>query len=267
MTPSPFLHLSRYIRELRMGPGKSYKTGSIFETYPVPILGLVLDNDGLSVVQKRRIKSITPFELETYLKMSTEDILKIADIIEVNYATIVRPTPTLDWKPQSNSSTFKEFYFNLQKLSACVKLPFKTTVLDNLSSLQEYNMQYMPEHAEGKLMLFDPRKWAPAVGQKAIQCSSVIWSLPCHSVVIAHVETEKNEVTGKTLTQPSLYGTKTKLEFPQKPSQVFYQTCLFGKPKIYTTAFEQVDGLGARWPQPLPNEIEPPTFQSIYERQ
>ena len=261
-----FLHQSRNIRELRMGPGKSYKTGSIFETYPLPILGLVLDKDGLSVVQKRRIKTIRPDEIESYLKMTSDEILKHADIIEVNYANIVTPIVTEDWKPQSNSKTFKEFYWNVNKLGAATITPFKTVVLDNLSSLQDFNMQYMPEHLQGKDMLFDARKWAPAIGNKAIQVASVIWSLPCHGVVICHDETKENDVTGKTSTMPMLYGNKTKLMFPNQPSQFFYQINKFGKSKLFTVDFDQVVGLGARWPHGLPNEIENPNFQNIYER-
>src|SRR5580658_9439546 len=103
----PFLHLTKPIRELRMGPPKCWKTGGVLETYPLPLLCFQFDQDGSDVVTKRRVLKIKPDELKSLLSKTSDDILKLADIIEIPFYSLCRPQVTDDWTSQKNMETFK----------------------------------------------------------------------------------------------------------------------------------------------------------------
>lgn len=264
----PFLYQSRFIRELRMGSPKTYKTGSICETYPTPMLVLQFDSGGCDVVVKRPVTRFHPDKLkELLLKPSSE----LPPICEIAYYEVVKPQITDDWKPQHNSATFKHVMWNINQLAQTPvdKLPFKLVFLDGLSRLQEFMLQYMPETTGGTGQLEDARKWAFSVGSKAMQIISTLYSLPCHVVVSCHIDdAEKNPVTEKVISMPLIYGSRPKAELGGLPSQFFYQKLLVGKPRLFTrdnaAASDYIKGIGARWPVNLPAELDP-TFQAVYE--
>src|SRR6266576_6273881 len=68
VTKDWFMSLNKkYIREGRMGPPFSYKTGAVVETYPKPMLVLEFDPSGLDVV-KQPIERIEYTKLSEYCK-------------------------------------------------------------------------------------------------------------------------------------------------------------------------------------------------------
>ncbi len=260
------LHLSRHIRELRMGAPKSWKTGSVVETYPTPILVLEFDQSGLSVVVDRAVTQIKTTELKLMLAKRPDELPVVS---ELPYYLITKPQITDDWKPQPNQETFKHVMWNINCLVSQPTVPYKTVVLDGMSRLQEFMLQYMPQTPGGSEQLVDARKWAFSVGAKAMQILSTLYSLPCHVVALCHIDSaERNLVTGTVDVLPLIYGKQPKREIGGLPSAFFYQRKVMGKPRLVTSdliaATDNIRGLGATWPKYLPAELDP-TFQAIYE--
>jgi len=255
----------KLIREARMAPPKSYKTGSVGETYPLPMLFLQFDQDGCDVICKREVRKIKPIELD-FILQKPETVFP--QITEIAYYDIVKPTISAlaedAYVPQNNIQTYKEFVANLIKLSTIAedKIPFRTVVLDGLSSLQRYQQQHMVSCAPKRME--DARNWAGAIGANILKLTSVAYSIRTNVVILCHDVTQTNDKTDKVETLPYVYGTNTKKDFGGMPSQFFYQRITNGKALLYTKPVDYVSGIGARWPQNLPNPCGC-TYKEIYE--
>lgn len=108
-----------------------------------------------------------------------------------------------DQFPPGESGAFKRFYkklCELEVLSESGKLPFKTIVLDSLTTFSQSMM--------GEIMAQNPKINGPAPGTPGMQHYLIfntyfinyinrLLALKCHVVVIGHIQTEKDELTGE----------------------------------------------------------------------
>src|SRR5438093_4057320 len=127
----------KLIRELRMGPPKTWKTGSVVTSYPKPMLVFEGDEGGLDVVQQS-IEWIAPSTdttntLEQYCVVKREELRPIT-AIQFN----VKDIPRLDdlWKPTGDPKSFVNFNKTVNNLflKGC---PWKTVVIDPVTVVQD----------------------------------------------------------------------------------------------------------------------------------
>jgi len=259
----------KLIREIRMGPSKTYKTGSIVSTYPNPKLVLEGDEGGLDVVQQA-IDWVLPSTATTN-QLETRCILKreaLPPITAVQFN--VKAQPRLDdlWRPTGDKKSFEDFNktVNTLFLKGC---PWKTVIIDPVTVVQDMVLASFAETNSAKME--DARKWAGAVGEKVKRILATMFTLPCHVVVIMHTakltirDPKTNEVTSETQ-EPVIYG-KIRDFIGSLPSQFFYHDSQviggIAKAFIQTMPDGRVKGIGARWPAGLPMKCNA-DFNSIY---
>src|ERR1039458_9282176 len=152
------------IRELRMGPPKTYKTGSVVETYPKPMLVFQGDEGGLDVVRQ-------PISWCLSATDTTNDLEKLwctipreslPSILAVQFNN--KPSRSLDdlWKPAGDVKTFTNFNktANALFLKSC---PWKTVVFDPVTVIQDLVLCSFAGTNPAKME--DARQWAGAVGE------------------------------------------------------------------------------------------------------
>jgi hypothetical protein len=257
------------IREIRMGPPKTYKTGAIVTSYPKPMLAFEGDEGGLDVVQQaiQWIHSATDTtnEIETFCKKKREELPPLA-AVQFNF----KASMSLDelWKPAGDTRTLSQFNktVNALFLQGC---PWKTVVFDPVTVIQELVLASFAQTNASKMD--DARKWAGAVGEKTKRIMATLFTLPCHVVIIMHTakNTVKNPLTGETINEtiePVIYG-KIRDFIGSLPSQFFYQdaTTVGGtsKVEVMTVSDGRVKGIGCRWPMGLRTKVGP-LFDNIY---
>ena len=251
--------MPRYIREGRMGPPKSFKTGAVVGSYPRPLLCFQFDEGGAEVVQTP-LNIIEP-TMEKFNALLATPADQLPPISIVNLAAVSKKSMTMDYAARANSVPLQTF---ITMVNALVnKCPFKTVVVDPVTGLSDFVMQHLA--AANAAALADPRKWAPMVGGKVQQCIGVVCSLPAHTVFLMHSMLEKNEVSGQVIELPMI-SSRFREIVGADLSQFFYATKEAGKPVIYTSDRGMVRGLGARWPQNLPNPCGP-LFNDIYGKE
>lgn len=256
------------IRELRMGPPKTFKTGAIVTTYPKPMLVFEGDEGGLDVV---------PDKIE-WIPASTATTNPLAEFCETKRADLPlicavqfneRATPSLNdlFQPTGNTQSFNDFNKTVNNLflGGC---PWKTVVFDPVTIIQDMVLASFAQSNAKKME--DARKWAGAVGEKTKRIMATVYTLPCHVVIIMHTakvtlrDPKTNEVVSETM-EPVIYG-KIRDFIGSLPSQFFYHDMMVvgGKPQasVYTAPDGRVKGIGARWPK-LPVKCGP-TFNDIY---
>jgi|SRR5882724_343562 len=261
----------KLIREGRFGPGKTWKTGAIVNTYPKPMLVLELDSGGLDIISavapsradyiktditSKDIKTITtPDEL---ISLQAKTTVEQAIITCYDFGNKKSKAISDAFEPQADSDSFPHF-IKVANLVLTKPCPWKTVVLDNTTSLSNIIMGKLA--AVNKGIFSDARKWSPAIGDKIKAVIAEFTCLPCHFVVIMHEATDKNETTGEIRTEPAIYSAYRQL-VGTVLSQFFYQTKKNGKPVIITNDNGFIKGLGSRWPE-VPNECGV-TFNELY---
>ena len=265
--------MTKLIREGRFGAPKTFKTGSVVGTYPRPLLLLNCDEGGYDIFPRRDEKipsHFTPFEvyaedittikpddLDKWCKTPVEKLPPIT-VIDVVDMTKVRLMSEF-YVPIANSTPLNDFVRGVNKL-VTVGCPWKTVVVDSVTGLNEIVLAHVASvNAD---VLKDPRKWAPMAGNKVAQMIGVLSSLQSHFVCIFHESYQENE-KAQTFQVAPIVHSQVRGRIGGLFSQWFYQFKENGKPKIRTTDFGLVKGIGVRWPLDLPDVVGP-TFKDIY---
>lgn len=249
--------MKRYIREGRMGPPFSYKTGAVVSSYPKPMLVLEFDIGGLDVV-KAPIVEVTPASIVTECKRKTEDLPSIQAVL----FNTVNQKRTLDLAKLNTDGNMVTMNFldvvNKIVLNGC---PWKTIVVDPVTGLTEAFIGHIS--ATDSDAMKDARNWASRVGVLIQRSINVVQGLPCHTVFIIHVQTEKNEVTGEVVTEPMI-PSQIRQHVGRLFSQFFYATIELGKPVVYAQPTGFVKAVGIRKPEASPAKMGA-LFQDIYK--
>lgn len=265
--------MNKLIREGRFGAPKTFKTGAVVGTYPRPLLLLNCDEEGWSVFPRRDEKvnkDFIPYEvfhedldfikadkLPEYCKKKPED-LKLVTVVEI-HDLVKQRVMMQTYVPQANPQPLNDFVSAVNNLVQ-VGCPWKTVVLDSVTGLNDLTLSHIAATNAG--FLADPRKWAPISGGKVSQCISVITSLQSHAVFIFHESFRENEKMQEIRISPLVHS-----QFRDRVggllNQWFYAFKENGKPKIRTTDFGLIKGIGCRWPSNL-EDVVGPTFKDIY---
>lgn len=260
--------MPKYVREGRMGPPMSYKTGAVVGTYPRPLLHLGGDPHGLDVVPSTA-QSITEFkseitqkdiiridhsQMQDYCNKATTDLPKITHINFYENSVMLSDlyTPTPDNK---NFPAFNKV--GNQLIQRC---PWKTVVVDPVTALSTIILGHVA--ASQPAQIADPRKWAYSVGEKVRQTIAAFNMIKAHVVFIMHSETEKDELTSKVSTSPMIYS-KNRQIIAGLFAQFLFAAVENGKPIVWTQPQGFCTGIGMRWPLGLPAKCGA-DFQSIY---
>lgn len=268
----------KLIREARMGPPKSFKTGAIVGTYPKPLLYLGFDQGGIDVIpSKAVVDSMLPngplikpnccYEDIEFVRPGFLEVKATKPITAIQYWDGFPLALTLDIKPTPSEMPINNFLSDFNKIAGSPResFPWKTVCLDGCTGLTDAWLSWMAARNPG--LLAKAWDWVPICVAKVRQACFSLNCLPCHSVVLLHSYLDKNETTGEVSEKPNLYGKEFRDEFFGLFSQCFYSVVAQdGKPKLWVSTKYPVKGIGPRWPLGLPQEINP-DFQSIYGKE
>lgn len=269
----------KFIRESRMGPPKSFKTGAVVGTYPKPLLYLGFDRGGIDVIPRRDAnKGAIPLDvcwedIEHYPPSDISEPLskeKSAQpkVLAIDFCVQGTTDISLEFKPAPMSKPFGEFTTAYNKISAHLRagrpLPWSTVVFDSLTGFEDIVLNHISSH--NPVALSDPRVWASQVGGKVRQTILSLTTWPCHVVVLLHTVLDKNELTGTITEIPSVFSAGLRADINGLFSQVFYATKDNGKPVVWTTDRQFVRGIGPRFPAKI-DAICAPDFTSIYGKE
>lgn len=239
--------MKHYIREGRMGPPMSYKTGAVVESYPKPMLVLEFDAGGLDVV-KQPIVEVDPTKIHLECKRE-QSALPAVQAVLFNQVVKVK---TLDFNMKTGDSMTALTFQDVVNKIAQNGCPWKTIVVDPITGLTEAFVGYIA--VTDSAAMNDARNWASKVGVYVQRTINVLQGLPCHTVFIMHVQTDKNEVTGEIVTEPMIPSA-----FRQRAatlfSQFFYATIEAGKPVVYASPTGFVKSVGMRRPEASPAKM------------
>jgi hypothetical protein len=268
---------NKLIRECRMGPPKSFKTGAVVGSYPKPMLYLGFDQGGITVVPPKGrqvsngemimdscfedIVHIKPREVKGWLSKEQPKILA------VDYNTQGTADIDLFFRPAPNSAPFQNFIFDYNELSTYIRstqsVPWRTVVFDSVTGYEDLILNHISQ--SNPQAMEDARRWAGQTGGKVRQTIITLCTWPCHVVFIMHSQIEKNETTGTVTELPSVFS-NLRSDIGGLFSQFFYAVKNNGQPKIWPHDRMFVRGVGARWPSGLGAEINP-DFNSIYGKE
>ena len=270
----------KYIRELRWGPPKSFKTGAVAGTYPKPMLAFIFDTGGLDVIPSSKQPPVTglvpfdccyedivfikPGELAAWVSKPMDQQPKI---LAIDYTTVRPQLLNLEYMPSRSQEALVKFQDpqtgDFNKIAGKAQLPWKTVLWDGVTGYMEAVMSHFASLNPGRMA--DARDWAFQIGQmvKRVMCSMTM--LPCHVIVLMHDEMEKNELSAQVSINPSVYGKELKQIAGGLFSQYFHAQKSNGKPVVLTSDQMFVRGVGGRWPV-FTGEV-PPDFKSIYGKE
>lgn len=115
----------------------------------------------------------------------------------------------------------------LKKLALENKFPYKTIVIDSLTTMSDRVMEYLMKTNPGIKRTVTQCAQAPSLQDYGIfrifmkQFIAEILSFPCNVIMIAHIELVKDELTGQLLRVPMLTGKLAK-ELPIYFEEVYY---------------------------------------------
>ena len=260
----------KHIRELTMGPPKTWKTGRVAASYPRPLLLFEGDEGGQDIIptppHQILASTDTSNPLAEWCKKPTTSLPPIS---AVQFNVKEDATLTSLFKPAGDPKAFADFNKTVNNLFL-IGCPWKTVVIDPVTVVQDMVLASFASSNAAKME--DAQKWAGAVGEKVKRILATIFTLPCHVVVIMH--TAKKDIIDPatrqvkdTIQEPVIYG-KVRNFIGSLPSQFFYQDSMVvaGRQEIFikTVPDGKVEGIGVRWPAGLPAKIPNPTFQAIY---
>lgn len=163
---------------------------------------------------------------------------------------------------------FAQWYTDFVKLEKLArsgeKFPFDTVILDSMTLWCDALMREIIRQNPG---IKGPITTAPNVpglqhymifGVKFRELLNRIIALPCHVVIVGHIETEKDEYTGRIMQKPLLPGRNASY-LPIIFGEVYKSSCELGPDKTYNfwadtkasdnyVARSQIPGLPARIP-------------------
>lgn len=269
----------KLIRELRMGPTKSFKTGAVVGTYPKPMLVLMYDESGINVIPSQPI--MPPGLIQYDLRMS--DIVTIKPneraqwfakpmeaqpkVLCIDFTDSNTRQASLDFRPVADSTVMTNtinICNELAMMNAGKSLPWKSVVIDPISRMQDGVLSHLAVLNPDSLK--NAMQWAGTVGTKVQTILGVLVSLPCHFVAIFHSQMTKDEKTGMIVEGPLVYGSGTRDKIGGIFSQIFYATTTNNKPVLWTVPQGFVKGIGCQWPLGLAPIIDP-DFHAIYGKE
>ena len=251
------------IRELRFGPAGTWKTSSIVNTYPKPMLVSNWDSGGLDSVTLPKLILSEP-DLDSALKnpaflwdgevrVFVRDYTERVAMIGESYLTKTSAIPM--------QSQIRDF----NRLISASPCPIETLVIDGGTRFIESLMSFIM-NLNGKdrpnMDLYG------LLGMKAVELfNNIVSSLPCHVVITAHSQTEKDELTGETYILPNMLGS-IREKIGGIMSQYLYSTVEMdttgvNRGKVWTQPKGLCKGLKMRWPQDRPAVCNP-DFESLY---
>ena len=270
----------KLIREGRFGPPKCFKSGAVIGTYPKPMLVLMLDSEGLSMLPPRGyifkkgeipidtffedVVWSTTTELSDWVKKPAEELPKV---LAVDLADVRIEQPNELYQPVANKRGYQDFITILRTLVD--KCPFATVVLDPVTGLSEVVHQHIA--GVNSKRLDDAMKLSPDIGYQILKTQGTLSLLKAHTVMIMH-ETlimELDNVTRKSSlkeVRPMIPSKFARERIGGLLTQYLYQHHNMGEPEVLTKDSGYIKaGLGCRWPHGLPAVVGP-TFKDIYER-
>lgn len=262
----------KYIRELRAGRTKTWKTGATVGTYPKPMLCLMFDQSGLDIIPTTAnplmpmdivagdIVYASPGTLGAELAKGTHP-----KVLAINYFQGRKNPLELEVRAcVPDESMFMHFVKDIDSLFKVKDaVPYKTVVLDSVTGLQDLVFSFISSKNAG--MLGDARQWAFQLGQKVKNTIAALTCLNAHIVVIMHTEIIKDENKGTVDELPSVYS-GFRNEVGAYFSQFFYAMIKDSKPMVSTVDTGFMKGLGMRWPIGLPG-VSAPTFKDLYGKE
>lgn len=269
----------KFIRESRMGPPKSFKTGAIVGTYPKPLLYLGFDRGGLDVVPPKSV--VLPPDYVKFDVRYEEIVHARADEMSKWLAAPEQPrvlafdftvagVTDLDmlFKPAAMSKPLQDFTSAYNTVSAHLRagrpLPWKTVVFDSITGYEDIILNHISSFNPSAMG--DARQWAGQTGAKVRATILSLTSWPCHVACILHTMIDKSELTGMIAELPSVFSAGLRNDINGLFSQVFYATKQNGKPVLWTTDQQLVRGIGPRFPAVIANVVAP-DFASIYGKE
>lgn len=255
------------IREGRFGKPKTYKTGAVCDTYPGPLFVWQFDSGGLDVCKRKVVyieppvvtpKGVTWPSLLTVLGKKTEE-LDANTIYAIDFAKMFNSELDEIYAPICDDSPYRYFVMSVNQIRK--QCPFKTVVLDNATGLSEALYSHTAKTNNKKLE--DARKWAGGIGLMVAKVIQTICTIQCNFVCLFHEDTDVTEETKVIQTVPMVYS-KLRFIVGKSFSQWFHSRKKNGIPVLDTVDHEYAEGLGARWPANLPDEVGP-LYKDIYE--
>lgn len=122
---------------------------------------------------------------------------------------------------------FNDDMGKLKSLAAMGEFPYKTIVIDSMTTMSDRIMEYLMKSNPGIKRTLTKGGQAPALQDYGVfrifmkQFIAEILSFPCNVIMTAHIEIVKDEMTGALLRVPMLTGKLSK-ELPIYFEEVYY---------------------------------------------
>jgi len=135
--------------------------------------------------------------------------------------------PASKTNPGEAGQRFNDDMGKLKQLATSGDFPYKTIVIDSLTTLSDRIMSYLMKSNPGIKRVITQGAQAPALQDYGVfrifmkQFIAEILSFPCNVVMIAHIDIVKDENTGQLLRVPMLTGKLAK-ELPIYFEEVYY---------------------------------------------
>ena len=135
--------------------------------------------------------------------------------------------PMNKFNPAESGKLFNDAMGELKKHAQAGTFPYKTIVIDSLTTLSDRIMEYLMKSNPGIKRVLTQGGQAPALQDYGVfrifmkQFIAEILNFPCNIIMTAHVEDVKDETTGRILRVPMLTGKLAK-ELPIYFEEVYY---------------------------------------------
>jgi hypothetical protein len=230
------------------------------------MLVLNFDEGGTDVV-KEQLLHLTP---KTFLAGEGYTVGCEPPVTVIDFNT--KPSLDLIYKPTASSEALNNVILVCHKVMAMNPLPYKTVVLDPVTTLVDIVLQHVSAFDNNALN--SALRWAPMAGGKVYQIITYLQSLQCNVVTILHSAVDKIFITRGTgkdateevidvLEQPLIPSGAVREKIGGLFSQFLYAFISNGQPKVRTQPFGYIKGIGCRWPHGLPAVVDP-LFDNIY---
>jgi hypothetical protein len=255
------MEVKQLIRELRFGKPKTWKTSSVVGSYPEPLLLFNFDPDGFTSVSGRTINLITSEDFRAAL-LNKEFKWNTSQVWIIDYTAKGKQRISSDQFKNQTQAPLQRFITDCNALFD--NCPFKTVVLDSTTMLNGTVLEFVCQLNSVKMPTLP--LWGQILG-KLEEIVGCLCSLPCHLVMIAHEDSEKDELTGEISLWPMFTG-QMKKKVGMLVNQYLYATTETGgdgktKGVIYTQPRGLMKGIGMRFPQNRP-PVCGPRFSDVY---
>ena len=246
---------------LLIGESKSGKTKAL-ETLPRGLVDFSFDRNGWQSIKKKKV--VVVHSLVEWLK--TDDVLAPDQCLVVDYA--VSDPIELHQYTRSESSHFMNFGMDANALwlqtDRCKAKGICHVCIDSLTSLQSPIGEFI--RAMNSRVIATQQDWGQIVGKIDEVIQSMV-GLPFDFILIAHIQAEKDEVTGRIKEVPLVYGKQLPNQIMAKFDDIFLTVSERGPQGMKYEWATAPEGLlkiiGTRSFDNLPSRI-PPDFAKLY---